>query len=167
MTPSQQFECLLGRHISSWIGIELAADTDEPVVWADMSSGCLQFLDLEAHATSHEHFRWTARLDDNGDYFGLYFDQDASPLEVFEAHGSDFLRCRFAPEIPTGRIEWVETTIDEYGQTVSVTLTIAGTKVTISCGEIIWNRGEMKVERPQEFVLVEVSDQQSRDRRFE
>lgn len=159
MTQSQQFELLLGRHVSSWIGTELAVDTDEPVVWADMSLGCLQFFELQARVSDRESVHWTAGLDDNGDYFGLRLEHSASPLEVFDAHGSDILRCRVASEIPTGRIELVETTSDEYDQIVRVELTIGGRLVALTCGKMIWDSGVVKVERPQEFILVEIDAQ--------
>jgi|GEM_PF-2613682 len=157
MNPVNQFERLMGRYVSNWIGTELAVDQDEPIVWADLSCGYLQFSDLQSVFSDGTSEHWDAGLDDAGEHFMISLDASAVPLEIFNAYGDDFLRGRDVTELPTGRIELVKSVTGAYGQVVSVSLTIEGFEVTFSCGEATWECDELIIVKPQEFVLVELA----------
>ncbi len=152
---TQDFERLLGRSIVSWIGTEMAAGQDDPIVWTNASCGFLQFYDLQLCFSDDSLEHWTARLDDDCNYYGLYLEESAMPLQLFEAEGADIFRARVAPGLPTGPIVHMKKHVDEYGQVVAVTLSTADRSVTLWCGHVTWEDGQFTIRRPEEFVLVE------------
>lgn len=156
MKPNQNFDKLLGRYISSWVAIELAIKQDIPIAWANDSCVILQFFKLEIQFFDKAKILFYSDLDNEGNYFNLYLDESALPLEVFEANRADFLRGRVVTEFPTGRVDKIETQIDYECQTIAVTLTVGDRLVVLSCGEVTLDSEELKIEKPQNFILAEL-----------
>lgn len=151
------FEDLVGRHVSCWVGIEMAAAQGEDafgIVWAEAPTGHLQFFEMEAQLSDGSVLLIDARLDENGNHYGLFCYAASHSLELFEAREGDFLRGRIIDELPTGKISQVELQRSESGQVTAAMLRIAAVKVALACGEIIFDGKQFIVVRPEEFVLV-------------
>ena len=149
---TQDFSWLVGQVVRKWVGTELAVD-QHTIAFACGES--LQLLDVALQLQDHTSTRLVAKLDEDGNWFGLYLDADADQLVPWPAEDGDFLRVRVLDELPCGSILAVDCDTDSHGQTTAISLRFSGGTVKLSCGEMVREDGRLTVIKPQEFLILE------------
>ena len=148
---TQDFSWLVGQVARKWMGTELAVDQH---AMAFASGECLQLWDVELQLQDHTT-RLVSKLDEDGNWFGLYTQAHADQLVPWPAEDGDCLRVRELDELPCGSILAVDCDTDARGQTTAVALQFSGGTVKLSCGEMVREDGRLTVIKPQEFLILE------------
>ncbi len=167
---TQDFSLLVGQVVRQWVGTELAVDQHAmafasgewgmhalpPYFWRQSmhTPYCLQLWDLELQLQDHTT-RLVSKLDEDGNWFGLYAQAHADQLVPWPAEDGDCLRVRVLDDLPCGSILAVDCDTDAHGQTTAVALQFSSGTVKLSCGEMIREDGRLTVIKPQEFLILE------------
>ena len=149
---TQDFSLLAGQVVREWVGTELAVDQH---AMAFASGECLQLFDVALQLQDHTSTRLVSKLDEDGNWFGLYAQAHADQLVPWPAEHGDFLRVRVLDELPCGSILAVDCDTDAHGQTTAVALQFSSGTVKLSCGEMVREDGRLTVIKPQEFLILE------------
>ena len=158
---------LRSRIVTAWSGDEMAVRVEGPtggpqfhdpgIPFLQVGSLYLSFADggtrvILSHQNYAAHGGCLCSLCIDVQYGGL-------PDENYE-EGSIY-RTRLLPELPVGEVESV-VVVEDRGNVTEVCLTIAGSRITLWSGEVYeeWD-GSLRVERPDESVLIQVTKQEN------
>jgi hypothetical protein len=158
----QQFEflnTLRGNTIIDWLGAEMAvreSGKNGLPQWYDDSIAVLQFSRIDM-VFSNSQFSSILTYQ-NDDHWGLYRKDDLPILKFQNMEPTSIFRERHLIELPIGKIDSIEITLDKETDDISeVKLDICGKLINLMAGEVYENpNNKLQTVKMDESVLVQL-----------